>query len=246
MSTKHKNISKDGKQQNNTHESLLDIPQDPDYKPLIKLCRSFVDHTIHISATFSFDDKQTPVSNCNTVGDILEDIFYPRFKKVVKSIKVGPKQASPDFWTHHKKFEYEMKTYMKHPGFDIANFSSYISQLTVENGVFRKLFQTKYLVFEYEIDDNEITIKKFKDLNVWNIVGFTGKYPLTLQNKRNMWYNIRPSSVTDWDSKNKTPEMFINNIIKAIEECPNSIKDKEETITNIQGQFDTIKSKYNI
>jgi hypothetical protein len=176
----------------------VDVPRDADYKSLVKLCKSFVTHTIQLSATFSFDEEQTPISNCNAVGDILEDIFYPRFKKVVPSIKVGPKQASPDFWTHNKEFEYEMKAYMLHPGFDIANFSSYISQLSDENGVFRKLFKTKYLVFEYEIDEDEIVIKKFKNLNVWNIVGYTGKYPLTMQNKRNMWYNIRPSSVKDW------------------------------------------------
>lgn len=139
-----------------------------------------------------------------------------------------------------------MKVYMLHPGFDIANFSSYISQLSDENGVFRKLFKTKYLVFEYEIDEDEIVIKKFKNLNVWNIVGYTGKYPLTMQNKRNMWYNIRPSSVKDWDSIDKTPEMFVKNIIKAIKECPNNIDNKDEMITSIQSQFDVIKLKYNI
>lgn len=67
-----------------------------------------------------------------------------------------------------------------------------------------------------------------------------------MQNKRNMWYNIRPSSVKDWDSIDKTPEMFVKNIIKAIKECPNNIDNKDEMITSIQSQFDVIKLKYNI
>lgn len=247
MSNLIKNMSKDSDNWATTNKNIVKnkkLPIDPNYDNLVERCNNFVSHKIKLLASFSFDDKQTQVSNCNAVGDILESIFYPRFKQIMPSMKVGPKQSSPDFWTERKKFEYEMKTYTIKPSFDIANFSSYISQLTEDHGVFRKLFRTKYIVFEYEIKDEIIVIKSFHVLNVWQIVGYSGKYPITLQNKRRMWYNIRPSSANDWNDKEKTPDKFIASIIQAIKECPNNIKKKDDIISNIQKQYAKIKLKY--
>lgn len=241
---------KDVKQKKPTNSKIKlekkTIPIDKDFQSLNKLCKSFINHNVKLTALFSYDKKYTFVSNCNAVGDILEEIFFERFKKVSPTIKVGPKQSSPDFWTHNKEFEYEMKVFTKNPSFDVSNFSSYISQLVEKNGVFRKLFQTKYIVFEYEIKNNTIIIKNFKALNVWNLVGYDGKYPISIQSKRNMWYNIRPSPIKDWSNQNKTPTKFVKNIIKAIKECPNNIQNKDKIINEIQTQFDNIKSKYNI
>lgn len=228
-----------------THKKI-EIPQDLEYKKLVEMCEAFVNHKIQISAKFSFDEEQTPISNCNAVGDILEDIFCSRFKKIIQDMEVGPKQTSPDFWTQDRKFEYEMKAFMVHPSFDVANFGSYVSQLSADGGLFRKLFRTKYLIFEYEVNENVITIKNFWSMNVWNIVGYNGKYPIGIQNKRNMWYNMRPSYTKEWNTKSKTPELFVGNMIKAIKECPNQIDDRDKIITNIQNQFDNIKLKYNI
>jgi len=41
----------------------------------------------------------------------------------------GPKQASPDYYGINKHFEFEQKVFMKSPGFDIGNFTSYINML---------------------------------------------------------------------------------------------------------------------
>ena len=51
-----------------------------------------------------------------------------------------------------------------------------------------------------------------------------------------MWYNIRPCSFNDM-KKDKTPLMFIQKICEAINETPNKIADKENTINTIMGQF---------
>ena len=49
---------------------------------------------------------------------------------------------------------------MDAPCFDVSNFHSYIDQLCQPNGVYRKLFLTKYLIFKYGINKIEDTILK--------------------------------------------------------------------------------------
>ena len=92
------------------------------------------------------------------------------------------------------------KCFMKRPGFDIGNFTSYVNMLCED--LYKKLFKTKYLVFEYTITNKKIKILKFHYLNVYNLVGYSGRTPISMQIKKGMWYNIRPSSANKWyDSK---------------------------------------------
>ena len=132
---------------------------------------------------------------------------------------------------------------MKQPGFDIGNFTSYVNMLTEDGGVYKKLFKTKYLVFEYSIIDEKIKIIKFHYLNVYNLVGYSGKTPITMQIKKNVWYNIRPESVKKWYLTYKTPQLFIDKIIECINNCPH-IEDKITKINSIASQFNNIKLKY--
>jgi hypothetical protein len=187
--------------------------------------------------------KTIPICNCNAVGDILEDIFYPIIKHTIGDFEEGPKQASPDYYGLNKSFEFEQKTFMKSPGFDIGNFTSYVNMLCEAGGVYKKLFKTKYLVFEYAIINGKIKIIKFHYLNVYNLVGYSGKTPITMQIKKNMWYNIRPDSVKNWYSPTKNPQIFIDKIIECINKCPH-IEDKADKIANITAQFNDIKLKY--
>lgn len=93
-------VSEKGDKQKKTSpkpDKTVDVPRDVNYKSLVKLCKSFVTHTIQLSATFSFDKEQTPISNCNAVGDILEDIFYPRFKKSSSKHKNWSETSIPRF-----------------------------------------------------------------------------------------------------------------------------------------------------
>jgi hypothetical protein len=226
------------------NKTELDIIQKyPNSEMLMNICRSFEAQEISITVTFM--GKSIPICNCNAVGDILEDVFYPLIKEQIDDFEEGPKQASPDYYGLNKSFEFEQKVFMKSPGFDIGNFESYVDSLCKEGGVYKKLFKTKYLVFEYAIINGKIKIIKFHYLNVYNLVGYSSKiYPITMQNKRGMWYNIRPDSVKNWYCSKKTPQMFIDNIIKCITECPNHIDDKTGKIASITDQFNDIKLKY--
>ena len=217
------------------------IPQYPNSEMLTNICKSFEEQEISLTATFM--GKIISISNCNAVGDILEDVFYPVIKEKLDDFEEGPKQASPDFYGLNKYFEYEQKVYMKKPGFDIGNFTSYVNTLCQDGGVYKKLFKTKYLVFEYTIVNGKIKIIKFHYLNVYNLVGYSGKNPITIQRKKKMWYNIRPESVKKWYCSTKTPQLFIDKIIECINKC-HHIEDKTRKITTITTQFENLKLKY--
>ena len=225
----------------NESPKLVKIDEYENKNKLIEICKSFENQYISLNATFM--GIEIPVYNCNAVGDILEDIFYPIFKKVLDDFEEGPKQAPPDYYAMNKKYAFEQKVFMCNPGFDIGNFTSYVNQLCENDGVYNKLFNTKYLIFEYMIDNKKIKIITFHFLNVYNLVSYTGKYPISMQVKKKIWYNIRPCSPNDWYSNKKTPNLFIENIIKSINQCPH-IEDKVNKINSISKQFNELKSKY--
>jgi hypothetical protein len=221
------------------------IEQYPNRDILINICNSFLKQEIKLTAIFM--GKSIPICNCNAIGNILEDVIYPIIKEEIPEFEKGPKQASPDYYgDKNKTFEFEQKAFMKTPGFDIGNFTSYVNMLCEENGVYKKLFKTKYLVFEYAIIDNEqIHIINFHYLNVYNLVGYSGKTPITMQIKKNVWYNIRPDSVKKWYCLNKSPRLFIDKIIECIRICPH-IEDKEMKIISITNQFNALQTKYTL
>ena len=212
----------------------------PNNEKLINVCKSFEDTEITLTATFL--GKKIIISNCNAVGDILEDVFYEIIKYNLDDFKQGPKQSSPDYYGINN-FEFEQKVFMKNPSFDIGNFTSYIDTLCKDGGVYKKLFKTKYLIFEYVIINEKIKIIKFHYLNVYNLVGYSGKTPISIQIKKNVWYNIRPTSVKQWYSSTKTPQLFIDKIIDCINNCPH-IESKTSKIFSITNQFESLKSKY--
>ena len=222
--------------------SLISI--DKNREDIIKISKEFIGHYITLTAEFSFNGKKIILRDCNVIGNILEDIFVKEYSEKILSFEKGPKQESPDFWTTNKLYEYEIKCFTKSPGFDIANFNSYIDQLQIPGGVYKKIFLTKYLVFEYQISENKIYIKDFKFLNTWDIMGYNGKNPMTVQNKKGIWYNLRPCGKKEWIKNSKGPYLLVNKILESIEKCPNNIKDKEEKKQSIEKQFKELTDKY--
>jgi hypothetical protein len=223
---------------------IIPIIEYPNNEILLKICKSFEKHKLNLYIEFM--GKKIKICNCNIVGNMLEDVFYPIIKNELDDFEKGPKQASPDYYGMNKKFYFEQKVFMTSPGFDIGNFTSYINQLCEEYGVYKKIFQTKYMVFEYSINEYESTIEivKFHYLNVYNLVGYNSKlYPITMQVKKKIWYNIRPDSVKNWYLPTKTPQLFIEHIIKCINQCPH-LEDKKNKIINITEQFNELKLKY--
>ena len=99
------------------------------------------------------------------------------------------------------------------------------------------MFLTKYIVFSYKIQPGGFVIDNFWALNLWQLFKYDGKYPLSLQCKRNTWYNLRPSASKDWDDPARTPQKFINAICDAIDVCPKNIPDKQWIIRQLRLDF---------
>lgn len=212
------------------------MDKDPDTTLIQHECKSLVGKKITIKIQVEGLLKMDG-TNCNTIGDYMDDIVYMLLKKKIPSFERGPKQASPDFWNRNRKYEWENKAFKESPCFDIANYTSYIHQLNKPGGVKKKLFRTRYLIFQYSEILGYVQITSFKLCWVWELLSYTGKYPVSLQNKKNMWYNLRPCSFNDI-GKGKTPKLFIEKICDSISLCPNKIDDKDNIIKNIKQQFE--------
>ena len=201
-------------------------------------CQSLVGTIINLGYTLILPngEKHTDeLKNCNIVGDAFESILYKLIKSHVPTFEKGPKQASADYINKNMGFELKCG---KNCTWDVSNFYSFIKQLS--DNLHKKMYKTKYLIFMYTIEKNHITITNFKMCNVWDIIKYDGKNPISLQNKKNVWYNIRPGSFNDMNDPKKTPEIFIQHICKAIELCPNSIsiETRDKLKSSIMTQFD--------
>jgi|TARA_R110002074_G_scaffold99353_3_gene214595 hypothetical protein len=210
---------------------------DPKTPEIKKICEKLIGSKINIGFTITLPNGENhsgEINNCNIIGDCMEDILYPFIHKHIPTFEKGPKQASPDFY-NSKIWEWELKCFSNTPGFDISNVNSYISQL--EDNLEKKMYRTQYLIFKYNLKDGIIEINDFKLCNVWELINYTGKYPISLQCKKGMWYNIRPCSFNDMNAVDKTPIMFVKKICEAIDKTPNKMENKPRTINNIYNQF---------
>jgi len=218
-------------------KDILHMDCDPDYNTIKEQCQQLVGKDYVLSV--SFDSKILPLENndglINAVGSILEQIIFLELKKELPYLERGPKQKSPDYY-NRKIYEYELKCFEKSAGFDISAYNAYIEQLVLKNGICRKVFNTKYLVFKYNLYGCKIRIQKFWMLNIWDLVSYTGKYPISIQNKRGIWHNIRPSSEKGWADNKRTAKQFIESIIKSIELCPNQLH-KDKIIQKLYAQI---------
>ena len=211
---------------------------DPNSTRIASLCAGLVGAKINLGFTATLQNgKQLvgQIDNCNIVGDCMENIVFSHISSSIETFTKGPKQASPDFF-NEGVWEYELKCYSGTPGFDIGNVNAYIDEL--EHDLQRKL-STQYLIFEYSMCESEVTIQSFRHARVWGLLNYAGKYPLSLQCKRGMWYNLRPCSARDFNHPSKTPDLFIQQLCLAIESCPNQLiaECREEKIKAIKEQW---------
>jgi len=210
---------------------------DPNTPEIKKICEELIGSKTRIGFTTTLQNGKTyskDFQNPNIIGDCMEDIIYPYIHKLIPTFERGPKQASPDFY-NSKIWEWELKCFSKSPAFDISNFNSYVSQ--IKDNLEKKMYRTQYLIFKYELKNGFIKILDFKLCNVWEIINYNGKYPISLQCKKNIWYNIRPCNFNDMNNLYKTPIMFIKKLCEAIDKTPNILENKTIIINFIYKQF---------
>jgi hypothetical protein len=107
-------------------------------------------------------------------------------------------QDPPDFYLTASNTEglLEVKTFdaTKSANFDISNFEAYLQLLTDSPSH----LDADYLILSYEADSqNEVSVKEIWLKKIWEITGPSAEFPIKVQQKRKVIYNIRPSS---WSS----------------------------------------------
>ena len=237
VSINHKTNSYD----NESNVSEMDYSTSTNYPNLEKLnhlCKSFIGEKIQLSA--SFKNRTIPIKNPNLIGDLLEDLFFPFYNETCPDFEEGPKQESPDFFAGNKSYQFEQKAFLHSAGFDISNFTSFLHQISKPGGLEMKLFRTKYLVYEYGMEEECFVIKNFWMLSIWQLPKYDGIHPISMQVKKDMWYNIRPGAKSSWNDPTKTPQKFIEKILECLEKCP-QIKDKDTLKDSILVQMEQAK-----
>ena len=187
----------------------------PRLTELKTLCESFKGHVI--ANTVTFMGRTLAINNPNLVGDLLEDVVFPFFKEAFPDFEEGPKQEPPDFMAGD--YQFELKAFLGNPGFDISNFTSFVTQLAKDGGLIKKLFKTKYLVFRYAAEGDGFKIADFWMLDVWQLPNYDLTDPLSVQKKKGIWYNLRPGAASSWTDESKTANKFLDNLLLCVDKC---------------------------
>ena len=152
---------------------------------------------------FSLKDLTISIETKDTVGNLLQEWLKAlMIKEKVEFEENTNSQIFPDFYLdkHNPKLGLlEVKTFDwdRGPGFDLANFDSYCNSLLVNS--YR--LDSDYLIFAYQMKGSVITIKNVYLKKIWELACPSGTYPLKVQEKKSIIYNIRPS--TWYSERNK-------------------------------------------
>lgn len=144
---------------------------------------------------FSLKDLTISIETKDTVGNLLQEWLKAwMMKENVEFEENTNSQIFPDFYLdkHNQKLgllEVKSFDWDRGPGFDLANFDSYCNSLLVNS--YR--LDSDYLIFAYQMNGSVITIKNVYLKKIWELACPSGTYPLKVQEKKSIIYNIRPS-----------------------------------------------------
>lgn len=159
------------------------------------------------SIKFTVKDLSILVKTKDSVGNLLQEWLKAWFlENSIDFEENTNSQTFPDFLLDkddHTKGLLEVKSFDfdRGPGFDLANFDSYCNSLLTH--AYR--LDSDYLILSYQMADGQISIKNVWIKKIWELACPSGTYPLKVQEKRNVIYNIRPSV---WYSDRSTYKPF--------------------------------------
>lgn len=159
------------------------------------------------SIHFSLKDLTIAVQTKDTVGNLIQEWIKAwminenlSFEENINS------QLFPDFYLNieNKKTDLlEIKSFDwdRGPGFDLANFDSYCTSLLTH--AYR--IDSDYLIVAYQMNEGVITIKNIWLKKIWELACPSSTYPIKVQEKKNIIYNLRPAT---WYSERNTFKPF--------------------------------------
>lgn len=152
----------------------------------------------------------------NVVGSLLEEWLEKWMCDAGIPYRYNKGQSSPDFWLNIESDTtdlLEVKSFTKHPNFDIASYSSFI------NLVLQKLYklQSNCLLIKYNMVGSEVIIEDCWLRKIWEICSPSGKWPVKVQDKKGTIFNIRPAT---WYSDHLKYPVFrcLEDFLSALEE----------------------------
>jgi hypothetical protein len=184
----------------------------------------------HAVVKISLLGREVTLRDKNPIGDMLQSWVSDWLVSEGYPPREGNSQEFPDFYLtgSKKKDLLELKCFdaTSAPNFDIANFDAYCSSL--ETKPYR--LDASYLILSYELDaaTGNISIRNIWLKKIWEISTSSGKYPIRLQVKKGIAYNLRPATFTSKRNFNafKTKEQFILALYLAIKEFHGEIRAK--------------------
>lgn len=145
---------------------------------------------------FTMKDLMIEVETKDTVGNLLQEWLKAWLTREGVEFKENTNsQKFPDFYLDiedRKKGLLEVKTFDwdRGPGFDLANFDSYCNSL-LENAY---RIDSDYLIFAYQMEGSVITIKNVWLKKIWELACSSSTYPIKVQEKKSVIYNLRPAT----------------------------------------------------
>lgn len=163
------------------------------YDALLSNIDTFVGSTV-----FTMGDISIQIEGKDGIGNLIEEWLSVWFKyNDFDADQVGGSQQFPDFLVGADRSSLEIKTFDgdKSPNFDLANFDSYCESMKDDESK----TDCDYLIISYSLIGSTLRIKNIWLKKIWEITCPCSQYPLKVQQKRGVIYNIRPAT---WYSDN--------------------------------------------
>lgn len=182
------------------------------------------------SIRFNLNKFEITVKQNSVVGNIIEDWLaeWLNAKGIANEHNLG--QSAPDFWLNPEDKTtdlLEVKCFFRGPGFDIANFLSYVNEIV--DKPYR--LHSKYLLILYNMDSTTgiVSIENAWLKNVWEIACSSSVRPIKVQEKKKVIYNIRPAT---WYSESTQYPTFkcLEHFLSALEQ---TLYDYNQTRTTL-------------
>jgi len=143
---------------------------------------------------FTLKDLTISIETKDTVGNLLQEwVKAWMLSQNVDFEENKNTQKFPDFYLDlddRKKGLLEIKSFDwdRGPGFDLANFDSYCTSLLTD--AYR--IESDYLIIAYQMTGSSLSIKNVWLKKIWELSCPSGPYPIKVQEKRSVIYNLRP------------------------------------------------------
>lgn len=143
---------------------------------------------------FTLKDLKIAIETKDTVGNLLQEWLKAWFFYMhIDFEENSNSQKFPDFYlnTENKKtglLEIKCFDWDRGPGFDLANFDSYCNSLLKD--AYR--IDSDYLIIAYQMQGSSLSIKNIWLKKIWELSCPSGTYPIKVQEKKDVIYNLRP------------------------------------------------------